>query len=46
MHNVKNMAYSYRNRYKEFYLNGILYGNNINFTKKSWHKFVKMQVFK
>jgi hypothetical protein len=45
-HNIKNMAYTYRNRYKEFFLNGISYGDNTNFTKKSWRRFVKMQVFK
>ncbi len=28
-----------------FYLNGNYYGNQYNFTKKSWRKFVKMQVF-
>ena len=43
-HNDKNIAYNY-NGYKEFYLNGKYYGNNVNFTKKSWRKFVKLQAF-
>ena len=43
-HNNKNAAdiidYS-----KIFYLNGICYGNNTNFTKQSWRIFVKLQAF-
>ncbi len=44
-HNIKNVAYI-NNEYKEFYLNGILYGYAKDFTKESWRRFVKMQVFK
>ena len=43
-HNNKNIAYNY-NGYKEFYLNGEFYGYNNEFTKHSWRKFVKLQVF-
>jgi hypothetical protein len=46
IHNSKNVAYiRYDNRYKEFYLNGKLYGNQDTFTKESWRRFVKLQVF-
>ena len=31
---------------KEFFLNGTIYGNGNDFTKKSWRRFVKIQVFK
>jgi hypothetical protein len=44
-HNTKNNAYIKFDRYKEFYLNGKFYGNQNDFTKQSWRKFVKMQVF-
>jgi hypothetical protein len=43
-HNTKNAAYI-DNIIKAFYLNGNFYGNNTDFTKQSWRKFVKMQVF-
>jgi hypothetical protein len=31
--------------FKLFYLNGKFYGNENDFTKKSWRRFVKMKVF-
>ena len=31
--------------YKQFYLSGKKYGENNNFTKKSWRRFCKLQVF-
>ncbi len=39
-----NIAYNY-NGYKEFYLNGIRYGNESDFTKESWRRFCKLKVF-
>ena len=44
-HNIKNAAYIALNQSKDFYLNGICYGNNIDFTKQSWRRFVKLQTF-
>ena len=44
-HNTKNAAYVNFRGYKEFILNGKLYGNHDNFNKKSWRRFVKMDVF-
>ena len=44
-HNFKNASYFNYNGYKEFSLNGKLYGYENDFTKKSWRKFVKIQVF-
>jgi len=44
-HNAKNAAAIYINGYKAFYLNDECYGDHGNFTKKSWCRFVKMQVF-
>jgi hypothetical protein len=44
-HNIKNAAYIYDYQCKQFYLNGKLYGNEDDFTKQSWRKFVKLQVF-
>ncbi len=35
----------FKNGYKEFYLNGIRYGNESDFTKESWRRFVKMKTF-
>jgi len=43
-HNNKNAAYN-SNRYKEFYLDGIHYGSKNKFTKQSWRRFCKLQVF-
>ena len=44
-HNAKNVAWIYNN-YSEFMLDNICYGTINDFTKKSWRRFVKMQVFK
>ena len=44
-HNNKNASYINYNGFKEFFLNSKYYGNEYNFTKKSWRKFVKLQVF-
>ena len=43
--NYKNAAYIDNNGYKSFYLNGNKYGDYYNFTKQSWRKFTKLQVF-
>ncbi len=43
-HNNKNASYI-TNTYKGFYLNNKLYGNQDDFTKKSWRKFVKLKAF-
>ncbi len=45
LHNFKNAAYFGENKNKIFCLNGNCNGNHNDFTKKSWRKFVKMQVF-
>jgi hypothetical protein len=42
LHNTKN-ASNYNGKNKSFYLNGKCYGDN--FTKESWRRFIKMQVF-
>ncbi len=48
-HNNKNFAHISNTEVKEFYSNGKLYGkvygDQIDFDKKSWRKFVKLQVF-
>jgi hypothetical protein len=44
-HNTKNVGYIRRDGYKTFCLNGKDYGTNYTFTKSSWRKFVKIQVF-
>ena len=48
-HNNKNFAHISNTEVKEFYLNGKLYGKvygtQNDFTKESWRKFVKSQVF-
>jgi hypothetical protein len=44
-HNIKNAAFVRDHGYKSFHLNGIFYGNNYKFNKKSWRRFVKMNVF-
>ena len=46
LHNSKNVAYKNNNGYKEFVLNDIVFGYSKDFTKKSWRRFVNMQVFK
>ncbi len=45
-HNNKNAAYIRFDGYKGFYLNNKCYGNENDFTKKSWRRFVKLQIFK
>ena len=45
LHNAKNAAYINDLGYKQFVLNDECYGNNNDFTKKSWRRFVKMQAF-
>lgn len=47
-HNTKNASNIHNNGYKRFRLNNKYYGNNYNFTKHSWRKFVrelKLKVF-
>jgi hypothetical protein len=44
-HNIKNAAYINPKGYKEFFLNGISYGDKYNFTKQSWRRFVKLKAF-
>ena len=43
-HNAKNASYIFSD-YTEFHLNGTYYGGQDDFDKKSWRKFVKLQVF-
>lgn len=47
-HNYKNAAYVNcinNNVYKEFILHYKYYGNQSDFTKQSWRRFVKLQTF-
>ena len=44
-HNDKNASYIHIDGYKQFYLNGHFNGYKKDFTKQSWRKFIKMQVF-
>lgn len=44
-HNYKNASYVHDDGSKEFILNGHSYGYEDNFTKKTWHKFCKLQAF-
>ena len=44
-HNDKNASYVDKNEYKSFCLNGTSYGNQDNFTKESWRRYVKLQAF-
>ncbi len=45
-HNNKNIAIiNIYYGYKQFYLNGKLYGNEDDFTKKTWRKFIKLKAF-
>ena len=44
-HNSKNASYFNYNGFKEFSLNGKIYGYHNTFTKSSWRKFVKLQAF-
>mgnify|MGYP007071561290 FL=1 len=43
--NTKNASYIAKSGYKQFCLNDEDYGDQTNFTKQSWRRFVKMQVF-
>ena len=45
IHNNKNAAYINYSGFKEFRLNGIYYGCEEHFNKKSWRKFVKLKAF-
>ena len=45
LHNIKNAAYIDNSGYKEFYLNDKCYFFRNDFTKESWRRFVKTQVF-
>jgi hypothetical protein len=44
-HNSKNADYIDGNGFKDFSLNGKFYGRECDFTKESWRRFVKLQVF-
>ncbi len=44
-HNTKNAAFVRDDGYKSFHLNSTFYGNDYKFNKKSWRRFVKMNVF-
>ena len=44
-HNSKNADFINNDGDKDFSLNDIKYGDNNSFTKESWRRFVKMQVF-
>ena len=43
--NSKNASYIDKYGNNHFCLNGIYYGNEKNFTKESWRRFIKMKVF-
>ena len=45
LHNAKNAAYIAFNGYKQFILNDKYYDSKNKFTKESWRRFVKMQIF-
>ncbi len=44
-HNNKNASYIHCGKFKNFYLNTKYYGNQKDFTKQSWRRFCKLQVF-
>lgn len=44
-HNSKNVAVTNDNGFKLFYLNNKFYGNITNYSKSSWRRFTKLQVF-
>ena len=44
-HNNKNACYVDDEGVKVFYLNAKEFGNQDDFTKQSWRKFVKLQAF-
>ncbi len=41
----KNTSYISFSGYKLFSLNGVIYGNQNDFTKSSWRKFAKLKAF-
>jgi hypothetical protein len=43
--NTKNAAHIAEYGYKEFWLNDKIYGYENDFTKQSWRKVIKLQVF-
>ena len=43
--NSKNAAYNDSYGYKAFCLNGKLYGDESDFIKESWRRFIKLQAF-
>jgi hypothetical protein len=45
IHNLKNAADIKYNGLKSFYMDNICYSYENNFTKHSWRRFVKLQVF-
>ncbi len=45
-HNSKNAAYISKYGSKQFCLNNMSYGCKNDFTKETWRRFVKLQVFK
>ena len=45
LYNAKNASYVPYHGMKIFYLDGKCYGNQDDFTKKSWRRFVKLQAF-
>jgi hypothetical protein len=45
LHNTKNAAIIYNSKYKDFISNNKRYGCENDFTKHSWRKFIKLQVF-
>ena len=45
-HNTKNYSYiNYISRYEAFYLDGVYCGDENDFTKESWRRFVKLKAF-
>jgi hypothetical protein len=44
-HNIKNAAYIINDYTKEFWLNNMRYGNENDFDKQKWRKFVKLKTF-
>jgi hypothetical protein len=44
-HNIKNADFIRYDGYKQFCLNDKYFGNQYNFTKKSWRRFVKLKIF-
>ncbi len=45
-HNYKNASYTSTYGTKQFYLNNKYCGENADFNKHSWRRFVKLQIFK